>query len=164
MRYWKILVLVSVVLTICWTQLIYSQECQAEITKVEVGENEVTITYDLIGDPAADYTVGVFLLSERDPKMKMELKRVKGNVRQGRFAGKDNIIKWNMKEEFPTVVAGESYRFELHIAKVTGVAIPSWYYYVGASAIVGGLSYFLFHKPPSETIVPEKTIPMPPSR
>jgi hypothetical protein len=142
---------------------LYGQELNSEIMSVELkSETEAVITYNLVGDPKAEYEVEVILLSEKDPDFELTLKIVSGDVGKGKFAGEGRTIKWNFGVDFPEVAVGQHYKFKLIVSKVTGGGIP-WYVYAGGSVIVGGLAILLTSKP-KEIVDGVKPIPLPPPR
>jgi hypothetical protein len=161
-RFWC-LQLLSVMLL--WAvQPLRAQEQTAQITSVELtSENEVLITYNLVGDPKADYEVEVILLSEKDPDFELELKTLSGDVGKGKFAGEGRRVRWNVAADFPHAMTGEKYKFKLVVSRVTGGGIP-WYVYAGGSVLVGGLAVLLTSKKEEPPPAPERTIPFPPER
>jgi hypothetical protein len=150
-----------VVVFIFATQNLNGQELRSEITSVELkSETEAVITYNLAGDPQAEYEIEVILLSEKDPDFELTLRIVSGDVGKGKFAGEGRTIKWNFGADFPEVAVGQHYKFKLIVSKVTGGGIP-WYVYAGGSVLVGGLAILLVSK---EKPPPPKPIPFPPAR
>jgi hypothetical protein len=80
-------------------------------------EGEVTITYDLEGDPGIQYEVQLFLLLEGDPNFKLKLSNAAGDIGRGRSAGPDRKIVWNAFADYPEAIEGSQYRFEFEVSR-----------------------------------------------
>ena len=80
-------------------------------------ESEVVITYDLDGEPDAQYEVRVFLLREGDPSFRLRLNTVVGDIGRGRSAGNDLRIVWNARADYPGAIEGSQYRFEFDVSR-----------------------------------------------
>ena len=139
-----------------------AEEPSGQVTSVEIHGNEVTITYDLTGEPEEEYEVRVFLVSRKRPDMSRELQLVSGHCGTGKFAGKGRRILWNLTE-FPDIREGETYIFRIAIDRP---GMP-WYYWAGGGVIAGGVAtYFILKNKtngPSDQVV-VKPVPLPPSR
>ncbi|MEW6512345.1 MAG: hypothetical protein AB1428_15460 [Bacteroidota bacterium] len=139
-----------------------AEEPSGEVIGVEVHGSEVTITYNLRGEPDEEYEVRVFLISRKRPDVSRELQLVSGHVGTGKFAGKVRRILWNMKE-FADIQEGEPFVFRI----VVDTAGTPWYYWVGGGALAGGIATYLIVKgKPAGTSMTPVVVPnpLPPAR
>lgn len=108
--------------------------------KITRDSSKAVITYDLNGKVEEEYEVNLFLVSERDNSFSKQLDKVSGSVGEGKFYGRDNIIQWNYKVEFPSGIDDDEY-YLLIKAEEAGGGFSIWYI-VGA-AIGGGVAAIL---------------------
>ena len=148
--------------TVCWWNQCPGQEPTGQVTSVEVHGSEVTITYDLKGEPDEEYEIRVFLISRRRTDVPRELQLVSGHVGIGKFAGLARRILWNMTE-FPGILEGENFVFRIAVDRPG----TPWYYWVGGGALAGGIVTYLVlkNKPTGSSEIPVVIpIPLPPAR
>jgi hypothetical protein len=148
-----------------------AQESPGRIVKQEVDSSGVTITYNLVGDPASGYRILLYLVDESNPGARVQLRRVRGDVGEGKFVGSGRRIYWDRILENVQELEGHSYRFVLGVTLLTpGAQTESeggiaWYVYAGGAVVAGAAAILLTggskDTPPSVT---PKTIPEPPSR
>jgi len=148
-----------------------AQEGVGRITIEKADSLHVTISYDLTGDPAAEYRVLVFLVDENNPLDRVQLRQVRGDVGEGRFAGSRRTITWDRSLEEFQAVEGRSYRIDLSVTRLTPLAQAdseggiAWYVYAGGAAVVGVAAILLSGGSAGETPAETpKSIPLPPSR
>lgn len=149
-------------LALIWSTPGRAQEPTGQVTSVEVHGTEVTITYDLHGEPDDEYEVRVYLVSRKRPDLTRELQLVRGHCGTGKFAGNARRILWNMRE-FPDIQEGESFVFRITVDRPG----TPWYYWAGGGAVVSGIVTYLILKnkpdgpPKTAVVVPN---PFPPGR
>jgi hypothetical protein len=141
----------------------FAQAPEPRITTVEVAGSEVTIMYELHGDPGAMYRVEFFLIDEKDPSRAIPLKRARGDVGENQIAGTQKKIVWDMGLEGVKVLVGQGYRFRLMVTRMEEGGLP-WYVYAGGGVVVATAAILIFSQGTDEPPPPAKTIPLPPPR
>ena len=101
----------------------------------EPQQNNIVIYYDLEGEADAEYEVTVILKREAIPGYLFYPTNIKGDVGEGKFAGKKRTITWEVYKDYKIDEEVEDYYFEVTAEKVGGIG---WYYYVGGAVLAGG--------------------------
>jgi len=109
----------------------------------EAKENEVIIYYDLSGDKGDEYEVEIFLRSEVDLLFEMQPINLSGDIGEGYFVGKGRKILWEDTRDLAASLDGDDFYFEINATRLSGIP---WYYYVGGTALVGGVAAILVIK------------------
>jgi len=123
----------------------------------EAKDNEVIIYYDLYGDKEDEYEVEIFLKSEIDLLFKTKPINISGDIGEGYFVGKGRKVIWQYTTDLAAPLDGDDFYFEIKATRLGGIP---WYYYVGGTALVGGLAAILvIKKDESESRTPIKEPP-----
>lgn len=123
----------------------------------EVKDNEVIINYDLSGDKEDEYEVEIFLKSEVDQLFKIKPINLSGDIGEGYFVGKGRKILWQYTRDLAAPLDGDDFYFEINANRLGGIP---WFYYVGGTALAGGLAAMLvIKKDGSESRTPIKEPP-----
>ena len=109
----------------------------------EAKDNEVIIYYDLYGDKEDEYEVEIFLKSEIDLLFKTKPINISGDIGEGYFVGKSRKILWEDTRDLAASLDGDDFYFEINATRLSGIP---WYYYVGGTALVGGVAAILVIK------------------
>ncbi len=122
----------------------------------------IVITYDLDAAPGEMYDVQIAFVSANNPASKIIPQAVRGDVGEGKFAGRGRKIWWDYKKDGLKIAEGVEYRIEIVADRASS---GSWLYIaLGAIAAGGAAALVLLKKsPPAETPV-EATLPTPPVR
>lgn len=123
----------------------------------------VTITYDLIAPASETYKVTVFLSSEENKLFRIEPESVKGDIGEGKFAGKGRTIIWYYRNDLPAGLKGGGYYFTITADRAS--EFPWLYVGAGTVAAAGAAIYFLSNKDEQVTVTPSPPgVPLPPPR
>jgi hypothetical protein len=149
---------------------VYGQEFNAKNLKVEWSDsNKILITYDLSNPDDKTVNIKIFLMSNDDPLLKIEVKSAEGKIGVGKYSGSGNKVVWEIYRDYPELKEGESYYFTLDASildKATG-GWP-WYYYLGGGVAAGAAVFLVAHKSSSGTNGTNGTktsgFPLPPNR
>jgi hypothetical protein len=124
-------------------------------------ENKIQITYEFQGDADKEYEIKVTLKRSSLSTFNYSPSSISGNVGQGKFANKKNLIVWNLTNKEAETLTDTDYYFEITAIEVKG-GIP-WYYYVGTAVVGGGAAAVLLMKKKTEE-TPATTTALPPER
>lgn len=119
------------------------QGLKYEIADVQVKGDQIMLKYDLNESGDAEYTVTTVFLREGDPLFKIIPKSVSGAIGRGQFAGKDNTIVWNYKNDYVKDLNGDDFYFILDIKRIERSSTPWTWIGLGGAAVAGGAAYFI---------------------
>ncbi|MBU1100995.1 MAG: hypothetical protein KKA84_11385 [Bacteroidetes bacterium] len=114
----------------------FSQGAKCDNIEFEwLNENEILITYDLLGEINEKYDVTINLLMAGNTQFRVEVKTATGDFGSGIKAGVNKKVIWKIFEDYKNIVEGAEYLFAVDVGKASG---STWYYYVlgGAAAAV----------------------------
>ena len=116
-----------------------AQELKAENLKVEWSDdNKLIITYDLPSSEDKTINIRIFMKSNDDPNLKIEVKSASGKMGTGKFSGSGNEVVWDIYRDYPDLKEGESYYFTLEASVVEEKSGGwPWYYYAGGAVLAG---------------------------
>lgn len=124
--------------------------------------DEVIVSYDLDGSVDETYKVQLVLRRDGDISFSYVPTAVVGNVGEGKYAGRNNQIRWLYKKDAPQGFVGDDYYFDVVADRPGGFP---WLYVAGAGAVGGVLVALLGGKKTDEVIPPPPTkLPFPPPR
>jgi hypothetical protein len=126
--------LVVLFLFITFNFTLKAQDPIVKNSRFEPQGNNIVIYYDLVADPDEEYEVQLFLLRESDQNFKYTPQFVSGDVGEGKFAGEEKKIVWDVNREFPDGLEGDDFYFEIKADEVGSSVI----YYVGAALVAAG--------------------------
>lgn len=95
---------------------------------------DVVLYYDLRGDRDEDYEVVLLIKDKNDPEYVFKPKHLIGDIGEGKYAGLQRRILWNIFNDLPNGLIGNNYYIDLAVEEVGS----NWFYYVGG-AVVGGV-------------------------
>ena len=78
-----------------------------------------------------------------DPLFKIKPIHVTGDIGEGYFVGKERKVVWQYTRDLAAPLDGDDFYFEVNATKLGGIP---WYYYVGGTALAGGLAAILLIK------------------
>lgn len=109
----------------------------AAVSNVHYAVNgfRVKVWFDLAGKKDAKYNVGILLRNRNDPAFRYAPKALTGNVGTGAFAGRNNLIVWDMSKEFPQGLQGSGYYFVVNAQRVSSGHSTSILTWIGAGAV-----------------------------
>jgi hypothetical protein len=140
-----------------------AQEEGYRLSKLDwhVSRDEVVVTYDLEGDPDDAYVVSMVLMRESDRTFRFKPILVSGKIGEGKFAGKDNEIRWSYKHDYPQGFEGDDYYVELHVENAG--SFP-WLIAASGAAIAGIVAVLASSSKTSEQKSDAFQLPFPPPR
>ncbi len=113
-----------------------SQQATVSGVHFKMTHGRVYITYNLIGDPTAEYRVSVVLRNGDDAGYEYTPKSLKGDVGVGRYAGPGRQIVWAISNEFPDGLPGSDYYFVVSAKRVNKSSGPGLFAMVGTGVAV----------------------------
>ena len=148
--------------------LMNSTARKVKIENVHFGvENgNVIINYDLLGYPAKNYIVRIFLKKGNDVNYQYEPRIVSGDVGKGKFAGRNKRIVWAFNKEFPDGLPGKDYYFVVNAEELNKSPHLLAWIGVGMAAIAATATYMVVVKKSSlpNNNSPDISFPPPPGR
>lgn len=123
------------------TPLCYTQHI--ENISFEEYQNKILIYYDLIGEKDDEYEISLVLKREEYSGFIFIPKTVEGDIGKGNYAGRKKKIIWDVSKDYHIDPEVEDFYFEVSATKLGGIP---WYYYVGGTAVAGGLAAILLMK------------------
>lgn len=141
----NIIVILIFMIYLAGTLSIHAQELKAENLKVEWSDdNKLIITYDLPSSEDKTINIRIFMLSNDDPNLKIEVKSASGKIGSGKFSGSGNEVVWEIYSDYPELRDGESYYFTLEVSVVEEDSGGwPWYYYVGGGVLAGTAAFLI---------------------
>jgi hypothetical protein len=139
----KLLYFYIAIILFLLTNITTAQKSTLSNIHFETKDNEVIIYYDLSGDKKDEYEVEIFLKSEADLLFKLTPINLSGDIGEGYFVGKGRKILWQYTRDLGAPLDGDEYYFEINVTRLGGIP---WYYYVGGTALAGGLAAILVIK------------------
>lgn len=122
---------------------------------------DMVITYDLIGDSLAVYSVSVSLLRTGDPEFQVVPVRVYGDIGEGRFAGLGRSVRWRIQEDLGGLPEGDDFVVEVTVDEPDD--LPWFLVVVGVA--VGGATIYSFVQSGEDAGTPSIfELPGPPAR
>jgi len=140
----------------------YAQAPTGKIISINLNQNPIVITYDLVGASTEEYEVILYIMKENDQSTMVRLGRTTGDVGEGKLAGTGRRILWD-RREFSDPLEGVRYQFALLMRWNEGGGIP-WYVYPAAVGAGVGVWLAVRHTPQTAVVTPAATIPLPPTR
>lgn len=139
----------------------------AKVTNVRFESlgDQISISYDLQGQPDDEHEVTADLRRESDPSFRHHLVRISGDAGRGVFSGMYKKILWDLKVEFPEGLVGDDYYFVVSASPVSSES--SALLWVGAAVAIGGATaYFLLRNnaEASSPVAIPSGFPAPPGR
>jgi len=135
----KLNLFLTLIIYLAATLSVQAQEFNAKNLKVEWSDSsKLLITYDLSNPEDKEVNIKIFLMSDEDPGLKIEVKSAKGKIGSGKFSGSGNKVVWEIYSDYPDVKKGESYYFTLQASVVEEESTGwPWYYYLGGGVVAG---------------------------
>jgi hypothetical protein len=132
-------VILIFIIYLAGTLSIHAQELKAENLTVEWSDdNKLIITYDLPSAKDKTVNIKIFMMSNEDPNLKIEVKSASGKIGSGKFSGSGNEVVWEIYSDYPDLKEGESYYFTLEASVIEEDSGGwPWYYYVGGGVLAG---------------------------
>jgi hypothetical protein len=125
--------------------------------RFEIVGTKIVVRYDLEGEANKDYTVKIILRREHNQSFLHIPKSVAGEIGEGRFAGQNRQVTWDVLKEFPQGLEGDDYYFVIEVEIVSSGISPLWYI-GGGVGIVGGVVGYLLSKGGSEAVTPTSDV------
>jgi hypothetical protein len=122
---------------------------------------DMVISYDLIGDSLAVYTVSVSLLRTGDPEFRVVPVRAYGALGEGKFAGLGRSIRWRIQEELGELPEGDDFVVEVSVEEPD--TLP-WFLVVVGVAVGGATIYSFVQNGEEGEPPPILELPGPPAR
>lgn len=103
-----------------------------------LNENEVLITYDLMGEMDSKYDVTILLIMTDEPGYQVEVKSGYGDFGSGIKTGINKRVVWRIYDDLENIQEGADYYFAIDVEESGGAG---WLYYVlgGAAAVITGV-------------------------
>ena len=136
------------------------EQIKAQNVRFQVAGTKIIIRFDLEGPQDRDYTIKLTLKREQNQSFLHVLRATAGDIGEGRFAGKDRQITWDILKEFSEGLEGNDYYFVIEVELISRGMSPLWYV-GGGLAIVGGVAAFLLNKGTAESPVATEAFPKP---
>jgi hypothetical protein len=124
-----------------------------------IERDEIVVSYDLEGDANESYVVTIVLKRQSDPLFKFKLATVVGKMGEGKFAGKNNEIRWKYKSDAPQGFSGSDYFFQVSVDRPKGFP----WLYVAGGALAAGIAVAVLAGKKTETPGTETGLPNPPA-
>ena len=108
-------------------------------------DGKIIINYDLIGPTDIEYNVSLVLKRKSDSLFRYVPINLTGKFGEGKYAGKDRQIIWDISKESIESFSGPDYYFKITVEVIKPNKLL---YIIGGSAILagGGAAYFLLSK------------------
>jgi hypothetical protein len=113
--------------------------------RFELSGQLIVVFYDLQGPEGGDYVVKLLLKRKQDPSFQYAPRSLTGDVGQGRFAGVNRQISWDIQKEFQEGLEGADYYFVVEAEMISSRTSILWYI-GGGAAIIAGVAAFLLGK------------------
>lgn len=98
--------------------------------------NQVIVTYDLVGKRDSKYTIGLLLSCDYGQTFSIIPRHVRGAVGEKAVRpGSKRRIVWEYLKDFPDGLAGDGYVFAVEVMESQSKA---WWPYLAAGVVVGG--------------------------
>ncbi len=131
--------------------------------RFEMADSNIVIHYDLSGSADGLYRITALLRKENDRSFRYTPKNLRGDVGEGKFAGANRTIVWNVTTEFPLGLKGSDFYFEIGAESASGSSSTALWYGLGAAAL-GGVAFVLFRSSPEASPAGQTGFPAPPGR
>jgi len=150
-------------LLVASNSLLYSQELAVKnVQFTQQSDSKIVVTYDLIGSPSKKYLIKLFLLTpDSDERIPLNLMNLTGDVGTEVRAGRSKKIIWDLPQEFPQLLAGDDFVFEVEADVLKGKS-KKWPWIGGGIAVAGGAVYYFLSRPKDN--VSSTEFPNPPAR
>jgi hypothetical protein len=119
------------------------QGLKYEIVDVQMKDGQFILKYDLNESSDAEYVVKTVFLREKDPLFKIIPLSTSGAIGRGKFAGKDNTIVWDYKNDYAADLNGDDFYFVLDIKRIEHSSTPWLWIGLGSAAAAGTAVYFI---------------------
>ncbi len=103
----------------------------------------IVILYDLQGPTESKFAVKLLLKRRSDPAFEFVPASLSGDIGEGRFAGTDRRIVWEMQKDSPGGFEGTDYYFVVEANLVSSRTSILWYIGGGAAVAVGAAAVIL---------------------
>ena len=131
-------------------QAVAQDQIKVQNVRFEVEGTRIVVRFDLQGPIDRDYSVKMLLRRAGNQSFVHVPKSVLGDFGEGRFAGSNRQITWDILKEFPQGLEGEDYYFVVDVEMIKPTSKLIWWI-GGGAAVVGGALYLL-----KDTIFPPK--------
>ncbi|NJD22513.1 MAG: hypothetical protein FIA82_07560 [Melioribacter sp.] len=128
-----------------------------------VTNGKVFVSYDLLGNSDQSYKVSLTLRKADNKSFVYIPKTVSGDIGEGRFAGNNKGIIWEIKNDFPDGISGEDFYFVVQAEKVEGGSNIFMWAGIGIAAIVATVTYIIVGSS-RDANNPKSSFPPPPGR
>lgn len=163
----KIILLGFLLLLVGFNQNVYSQKAKCDNIEFEwLNENEIVITYDLLGELDKKYDITINLLMAGNQDFSVEVKTAYGDLGSAIKPGINKKVTWQIFNDYKNIVEGATYLFAMDTEESSGGS--TWYYYVlggAAAAVVAILAGGGGGDDGGGTVTPTSgSFPLPPAR
>ena len=164
MKRFRILCYVQVAILLLETSFLSVARAGEDVTvrnvRFELSGQLIIVFYDLQGPEGGDYTVKLLLKRKQDPSFQYAPRTLTGDVGQGRFAGINRQITWDIQKEFQEGLEGADYYFVVEAEMISSRTSILWYI-GGGAAIVAGVAVLLLGKGAQTATAAEDVFPKP---
>ncbi len=143
---------------------LYSQALAVDNVRfVQQANSRVTVTYDLVGDPAQKYNVALSLyLPDSKNTVALKQKNLEGATGKNVGAGRGQEIVWDLLKEYPRGLNGDGYVFVVDAFMQQKGGSKTTLILGGLAAAAGGTAYYLTTKDDKKKTTTEPDLPGPP--
>ncbi|MBM4162093.1 MAG: hypothetical protein FJ217_13480 [Ignavibacteria bacterium] len=132
------------------TQVLAQDEVKVQNVRFDVEGTRIVVRFDVQGPLDREYTVKMLLRREGNPSFVHVPRLVVGDLGEGKFAGLNRQITWDILKEFPDGLEGDDYYFVVDVELIKPASKLIWWI-GGGAAVVGGAVLLL-----KDTIFPPK--------
>ena len=137
---------------------------KAQNLRFQVVGTKIVVRFDLEGPLDRDYAIKLTLKREQNQSFVHIPRATAGDIGEGKFAGKDRQISWDILKEFSEGLEGNDYYFVIEVELISRGISPLWYI-GGGLAIAGSAAAFLLGKTAAAApSVTSESFPRPPGR
>jgi hypothetical protein len=134
------------------------EQIKARNIRYQVEGTMVIVRFDLDGPQDREYAIK--LKREQNQSFLHVPRATTGDIGEGRFAGKDRQINWDIFKEFPEGLDGNDYYFVVEVELLSRGMSPLWYV-GGGLAILGGAAALLLGKSSPASPATTESFPKP---
>jgi hypothetical protein len=155
-----LLIVCLLVPSVSFARSVTDEQIRTQNVRFQVVGTKIIIRFDLEGPQDRDYTIKLTLKREQNQSFVHIPRAAAGDIGEGRFAGKDRQISWDILKEFSDGLEGNDYYFVIEVELISRGMSPLWYV-GGGLAIVGGVAAFLLGKTAPASPAATESFPKP---
>lgn len=134
-------IIICCLISLALKSVIIAQEV-SNVSFELIGEN-IHITFTLTPITEDEYEISSVLKRTSDASFQYTPENMTGDIGEGKYAGINRKIIWNVTDQEMKLFDGDDYYFEVTAKKIESSGGIPWYYYVGTAAVGGAVAAVL---------------------